>query len=372
VTVFSSWATAAVVGWMACWLYPNEKKYVGWLAALIYLTLGEVAFWYGWLGYLDASFGLFIFASIAALWRALEHRNLVWFMFAMVLISIAFLIKNITAFALLGAAGLVLMARLQRWDMLKNPMLIVLSLMALSVPSLWQMFAFPNQPPTQGASLHDIMSKFTGYSIASLLNHWLMFPLLFLGRSLPISLLLIWLYIRHKQKIHMTPELTTVAWVILACFLPFWLSPGAGARYLIPLYGWVALLLTGMILSLNASHLKQALRLMVIILLIKIPYSLWILPYIKDDMPERSIKAVATEIMMMTREASLRTQSDVANGLSIAAYLDVWQQNKPPIHWYDGKEKGVYILAEDVTPSFGTLVKKWHLRGRFVYLYYQE
>jgi len=75
--------------------------------------------------------------------------------------------------------------------------------------------------------------------------------------------------------------------------------------------------------------------------------------------------------MQLTADAPLRTRNDVATGLAIAAYLDVWQQQRPPIRWYRDIETGVYILAEVETPVLGRLIKTWRLRGDHVYLYWQ-
>ena len=59
VSVFSTWGSAFVVYKMARHLYP-QHNHTPWLAALIYLTMGEVSFWYGWLGYADATFGMIL------------------------------------------------------------------------------------------------------------------------------------------------------------------------------------------------------------------------------------------------------------------------------------------------------------------------
>jgi hypothetical protein len=110
-----------------------------------------------------------------------------------------------------------------------------------------------------------------------------------------------------------------------------------------------------------------------VFVLLKIPYSFGILPYIKDWRPERNVKVVAEEIMRLTAEAPLRTQNDVSTGLAIAAYLDAWQQDREPVRWYheQDQEKGVFIMAEAETPRLGKLIKTWRLRGDTVYLYWQ-
>jgi len=371
VSVMASWLTALTVGLMANWLFDQRLAHVGWLAALVYLTMGEVAFWYGWLGYVDATFGMFIFAAIASLWRAIADEKLTWFTLSLLFISLAFMSKNITAYPLYGASGLVLLWQLKRWHLLKRPLFLLAGLLALSVPVFWQSFIVLAGENTVSTTAHDVLRNFVGYGFFTYLKHWVSLPAIFLFRALPISLLLAWLCLRRKHHFILDETLTTLALVLLICFFPFWISAGATPRYLVPLYGLVALLLTGLLLQLDQLRFKQSILLIVLIILVKIPYSLGILPYIKDWRPERNIKIVAHDIMQRTIKAPLRTQNDVATGLAIAAYIDVWRQQRPPIHWYDGKETGVYILAEVKTPSFGQLVKSWRLRGDHIYLYWK-
>jgi len=372
VSVTATWLSAVCAGLTAHWLYGKKHIHAGWLAALVYLSMGEVAFWYGWLGYVDATFGLFIFAAIASLWRALADEKLTWFILSLLFISLAFMTKNITAYVLYGAAGLILLWQLKRWHMLKRPLFLIAGMLALTVPVFWQSFIVLAGSNTATTTINDILRNFVGYGLLAFIKHWLSFPPVFLFRALPVSLLLIWLWLRHKHHFRLDPILKTLSLILLICFLPFWISAGATPRYLVPLYGLVALLLTGLMLQLDQSRLKQAVLIIALIVIAKIPYSLGILPYIKDWRPERDVKIVAHEIIQRTMNAPLRTQNDVATGLAIAAYIDVWRQQRPPIHWYNGKENGVYILAEVETPKFGKLVKSWRLRGDHVYLYWKD
>ncbi len=372
VSVCASWLSALCAGLMAHWLFGRRHAAAGWLAALVYLSMGEIAFWYGWLGYVDALFGMFIFAAIASLWRAVADEHAGWLLLALLFISLAFMTKNITAYALFGAAGLVLIWRLQRWHLLKRPQFLLPALLALCVPFFWQALIVPAGANTATTTINDVLRNFAGYGTLAFIKHWISFPFVFLFRALPVSLLLVWLWLRRRQRFTADPALTTLALLLLVCFLPFGISAAATPRYLVPLYGLVALLITGLMLQLDQARLKQAITLIALIVLVKLPYSLGILPYIKDWRPERDVKAVAREIMALTEQAPLRTQNDVATGLAVAAYIDVWRQSRPPIRWYDGHERGVFVLTEIEQPAFGRLVKSWRLRGDHLYLYRKD
>jgi len=370
VSVTATWLGALCAAMTARWLYGASHAHVAWLAALVYLSMGEMAFWYGWLGYVDATFGFFIFAAITSLWRAIADESAKWFLLSLLFISLAFLTKNITAYALFGASGLILLWQLKRWYLLKRVWFIPAGLLALSVPVLWQSFIITSGS-TATVSINDVLRNFIGFSILDYLKHWFTYPFIFLFRALPVSIILMWLWLSKKHRFALDQPLTILALLLLVCFLPFWISASASPRYLVPLYGLMALFLTGLMLQLKQQHLRQTLMLIALVVLLKVPYSLVILPYIKDWRPERDVKVVATEIMQLTNAAPLRTQNDVATGLAIAAYLDVWRQHRAPIHWYNGQEKNVYILAEIENPSLGRIVKTWRLRGNHVYLYWQ-
>jgi len=370
VSVMASWLCALAVGLNAGWLFSEKCPHAGWLGALIYLAMGEVSFWYGWLGYADAMFGMFIFAAIASLWRAIADKHIGYFLFSLVLISLAFMTKNITAYALYGMAGFVLLWRLHRWHLLKSPLFLASGIAALSVPYMWQHWVILPGENTAATTLADAWRNFSGYSFFDYFRHWVSYPAVFVFRALPISLFVLWLWFRRKHRFVFDETLTTIFYILAACFFPFWLSAGGSPRYLVPLYGLVALLLTGLLLQLDSGRLRQGLMLIVLLIVLKIPYSLLALPYIKDWRPERDVKQVAQEIMQLTENAPLMTENDVSTGLAIAAYIDVWQQDRPPIRWNNRKVRA-YVLAEVKTPGLGRLIKSWRLRGDHVYLYLQ-
>jgi len=371
VSVMATWLCTLAVGLSTGWLFGEKHAHAGWLAALIYLGMGEVAFWYGWLGYVDATFGMFIFTAIVTLWRAIANKHMGYFIFSLVLISLAFMTKNITAYALYGMAGLVLLWRLQRWHLLKSPLFLTAGMVALSVPYLWQHWVILSGASTSATTLADVWRNFSGYSVSDYAYHWISYPVIFILRALPVSLFILWLWLRRSQRFVFEEPLTTAAYILIACFFPFWISAGGSPRYLVPLYGLVALILTGFLLQLEQKRLRQGVILIALLIVLKIPYSLAALPYLKVWRPGHDVKQVAAEIIRLTGDAPLLTENDVSTGLAIAAYIDVWRQDRPPIRWNLNRETRAYVLAEVETPKLGKLIKSWHLRGDHVYLYMQ-
>jgi len=368
VSVFSSWGAAFITFKMARRLYP-QHAHAGWIAALIYLTMGEVSFWYGWLGYADTTFAFFIFAAIACLWVAIEDQRPAFCFLSCVMISLAFMSKNISCYAILGIASLVLLHRHHRWHLLKHPVFVLSALLALSVPWLYQHYIIHSASNATMAVGHAL-DNFRGYGFLAYLKHWFTYPALFFARAFPVTILLLWFYWRQRQRSRMDANLVTLIWLLTATMTPFWLSAGGTPRYLIPFYGLLALLLSGLVLQLDAKKTTTVFKVMVLIIILKVPYSLAVLPYIKDWRPERDIVAVVDDIMQTTNGKILRTRNDVSTGLSIAAYIDSRIPNDQFIRWYNGKEKKVYILSKVKDSKFGKIIKYYHLRGNQTYLYW--
>ncbi|MFQ5519144.1 MAG: ArnT family glycosyltransferase, partial [Mariprofundus sp.] len=220
VSVIATWLSAIVAGLTATWLFEPHGQKAGWLAALVYLSMGEVAFWYGWLGYVDATFGFFIFAAIASLWYAIEKEHFGFFLVSLFLISLAFLTKNITAYALYGASGLVLLWQLKRWSLLKQIHFLLAGLLALMIPVLWQAFVVPSGQNTAVTTIGDVLRNFIGYGLLDYLNHWITYPFVFLFRALPISLFLVWLWLSKKQRFEADRRVRLLGMILLVCFLP--------------------------------------------------------------------------------------------------------------------------------------------------------
>jgi len=369
VSVYSTWISALTVGLMSRHLF-NAGANGGWLAALLYLSMGEVSFWYGWLGYADANFGMFVFTAIAALWLAIERKHMGWLVLSLLLVSCAYLSKNISAYYFYGVAGLVLLYRMQRWRLLLHPGFIALGLFSLLVP-WWYQSTYAHNGSNSMIAIMDGLRNFQGYDFSQYLAHILSYPFIFFFRAMPVGFLLLWLLLRKKVKFSLQSESVTLLLILAACFIPFWISAGGSPRYLVPFYALVAIFFTGLLLQMQDEVRRLAIKLMIVVLILKIPYSLLVLPYLKDWRPERSLLAVAEDVLHRTEGETVRSLNDIASGLSIAAYMDVRLPPEKYIRWYNGVENGVYIIVDLPDESLGQLIKQYPIRGRYLYLYWK-
>lgn len=369
VSVAASLGSATVVFFMARRFLP-QAQHAPWLGALIYLTMGEISFWYGWLGYADATFGFFIFSAISCLWIAIEDKSFKWFLLSLLLISLAFFTKNISCYVIYASAAIILLWRYNQWQLLIKPHYIIFVLLVFSLPWVYQHIILGGGTNTTVA-INDALRHFLGYGVGQYLSHWVTFPLLFLARAFPLTLVLAWFYFKDKKRFALDHRVRTLTYILLLCLVPYWLSATGTPRYLVPFYGLLALLITYLTMQLNSKQIGIAIKAIIIVLLLKIPYSFAALPYIKDWRPERDIRAVVEDIMQITAGKTLRTMNDVSTGLSIGCYINVRTPDDHYIRWYNGNERQVYILSEVENPELGTLMKYWRLRGHHTYLYWK-
>ncbi|MDQ6960931.1 MAG: glycosyltransferase family 39 protein [Mariprofundaceae bacterium] len=366
VSVLASWLSALMLGVFAAHLWRDRQ--VGWLAAAVYLCLAEVMFWYGWLGYVDMSFACCLLAANLALWRAVEARDSRWYFVACLLLAGSVMVKNLTAYPLFAATALVLVWRMQAWHFLYKPLVILGSLLALCLPVVWGHAVNSGGEAVQTQVMWaEIMRKFSGVDLLAYAQHLIEMPLQLFLRCAPFSLLLLFLWWQAKQRWAWDAHLSTLAWIALLSFMPFWLAPGGSPRYFLPVYPWLALIITYLLWQLQAKHLKLAVQCMVIVLVLKVPYSLWGLPYLKDGMIERDLKVVAQDIIEKTEGWPICSVNVASTGLSVAAYINVMRDNGDYIRYCTGSR--AFMISYHLQDKLGSPEHSYRIRGDALYLY---
>jgi hypothetical protein len=104
----------------------------------------------------------------------------------------------------------------------------------------------------------DIFHKFYQISISEYIQQIILFPLIVFSRFLPASGLVIFYFLGKKfEKINFYIRLLqTLIGIIIINFIPYWLSPHTGLRYLLPLYPFIALLIAIFLWHLPKQKMK--------------------------------------------------------------------------------------------------------------------
>lgn len=368
VSIMSSWLTAYAVG--SLMLQLSGSRRTAWLAGLIFLTLAETMFWYGWLGYSDAMFSCFVFCSIALLWHALEKEHTSYYASAWFVLALAVMTKALTAYVFFGVAALVLITALHRWPFVMRPYMLLIALLGTLIP--WGVaYLLGDFSGFLHIMVYDV-TKHHGGNWMGAAGHVLAFPFITFLRTLPFSLLTVWLVWKQK-RIPENKNLRMLMWIVALNYLPYWLNMTASPRYIIPLYPLVSMLFVLWLTEADDSIKRWAGYLLVIVLVIKVPFSFWILPYTKGGMrTDHNMSVIAEDIIRHARSKPILSENDAASGMGVAAYID--QQlfpgqivlNPSAVH---GE---AYILTYFPKPQYGKLVDRYHMHGDTMYLYHRQ
>ncbi len=368
VSIAASLGTAAIAGFMARRI--TGAPYTGWLAALIYLTLGETMFWYGWLGYADATFAFFILAMSACLWLSIRDRRTGWYAMAVFMLICAVLTKAMTAYVFFVLTALVCAHEFRNWRFLLRPLPVMLLAASLAVPWLWGHVSGGATAHTSGL-IHDVTQKFAHFDLVAYLKHIAIFPLHNATRVMPLGLLILWLAFQRRLSLRTRP-VRTILLIIGVNYLPYWLAPESSMRYVIIFYGWVALAFACWLISASKKHQRAAMCIMLATLVLKVPYSLWLLPHFKQEGPHRDQRAVAGEILEIAGNTPIRSMNHAAEGIGVAAYIDMMAgPGHLVLHPRNG-DRNVFVMTYGPHPSFGVPVKTYKLHNTPVYLYHLD
>jgi 4-amino-4-deoxy-L-arabinose transferase-like glycosyltransferase len=315
--------------------------------ALVYLTLAEPLFYYGWLGYSDALFGALVLAGMLAAWLAAREQRVIWVAVALLCAAAAFFTKALTAYVFIGVAGLVCLRRYRTWPLIVRPrVLACLPLCAL--PLLWYALA-----PTGGVMAHgmvdDIAGKLGQQGLIPYLRHLVVYPAHALLNLMPAAALLLWL---RRETLTVAPmgaaapighTARTAALIAGLNFLPYWLAPQSGLRYLMPLYG-LAAVFVGEQLWRASLHRHLILRVLAVAIALKWLAAVWLFPaYTQRARPDLAVLAATVDQLAHGRP--LYADTDAWVGISVVALLDTTPDAsgaarpalvRPPHDWAEG------------------------------------
>lgn len=368
ITISVTLGTALTLGWLAQRLFGN--KVFAAFAALGYLTMADVLIWHGWLSYVDPLFGFFIFAAIAVLWVGVLEQCIALLAVAGVLLTCAFLSKAFTAYVFYAGTLFVLCfetkprAFLLRWQNL----LILAG--TFSAPFVW--FMLLPRGDAQGVRMFaEILSKLSATDISAYLVRLVAYPTEVLFSLAPLPVLALYLWLRKRAQPN-SPEhqrlFVTACWIALLNFLPYWLTPQGGMRYIIPIYPVLALVAARIIWQSGATALNVARKWIIATLVLKFVAVLIIFPYYQSHIRGQSYDEAASDILKITQGKPIYITDGGSPGLNVTAYINQRRfpaaaLQFPPAQWSSG-----YVLSPSPDDVLGSAIKKYKLGGDEIYL----
>lgn len=345
-----------LVGWFAGRIWKN-KEFAA-FAALVYITLGDVLFYDGWLAYSDPLFAFFCLAAMLLGWLAVVERRIGFFAIAMLALSCAFLTKALTAYVFYGVAVFVVTYRTRNWRFLFSWPSWVVHLSTLVVPILWYAMA-PAGGTMANGMFDDILDKLRGQGLLDYLHQFFVFPLQTLGQLLPVVGVVIYAALRRYPLSHMKdPQVWTALWIVGLNYLPYWLLPQSGIRYLMPIYGIVALVLAAWVADAEKTQ-RLAVKWMMAAIISKYVFALWAFPlYTERFRPH--IGTIARDILMQTHGAPLYVTNVAWVGISTTADIDLAIRPRPPLAMPPSNlTSGFVISYPGAVPQGYTVVSRY-------------
>ena len=355
IAISSTLGSALVLYWLALRLSGDRNFSL--FSSLVFLTLFDVAFYRGWLAYVDPLFSFFVFSSIALLWISSRESDRPLLFAALFCLELAFLSKALTAYVFYGISALVLLRRHKAF-LLGLPS-VILNVSAMIFPLLW----FSLLPSSgQGQRMFgEMLAKlsFSGGYFSELVS----FPAELLLRLSPAALLAAYFLFRGRKGL--TEEAWLAGRIAIFNFLPYWLAPQSSVRYCMPIYPFFALFFSYLLWK---EGRKPTIRVLGALIVFKLAFMLVLFPLYQNHYRGRNYFETAREIASETEGFPLYVTDVSASGLSVAGYLDAMRWMDKPISFPPQKWDSGFVISYIENPAMGKTMKTYKLGGDMLYL----
>jgi 4-amino-4-deoxy-L-arabinose transferase-like glycosyltransferase len=368
-TISATLVTALTLAWLARHLFRDERFAA--FTALAYLCMADLLLYHGWLSYVDPLFAMFVFAAIATLWIGALERRLALIALSGLLLTCAFLSKALTAYIFYGGALFVLLFETgQRRFLLHWRTLPVL---AVSFCGLFIWYAAIPDGAAQGRRmLAELTHKLDHPGLGEYLARMVSFPLEVTLWLSPLALLAIYLWLRKRYLKETVPAQRVL--FITACaiaslnFLPYWISPRGGMRYLLPLYPLFALIAARVVWRSGEAAIALARKWIVAALVLKLAVVLVAFPYYQNQYRGKNYDDAAADILKLAQGTQLYTMDVSSAGLSVTAYLNERRLPATALQWPPARWSSGFVIARSADEATGKVYRKYRLGGDDVYL----
>lgn len=335
-------------------------------AALTCLCLADLLLYRGWLAYTDPVFAFFTFAAIASLWIGAQEKRHAWLLLSVLLVSGALLSKAFTAYLFFGTALFVLLWQRETRRFLISPATLALFALALILPWLW--FTQASSSGHSAGMAGEMLRKLSAEGLLPYLQRLVIYPLqTALELSPPVALAL-YLKLRRRVQQEAAPYVTTGLWIAFLGFLPYWLAPQGGIRYLLPLYPVIALVCADLIWRSGQSARTLALRWFAAIIAIKFVFALVLFPWYQVHYRGKNYAEAALTLMERTKGHALYVADDRAPALSVVSAMNTLRFPEAPLSFPPDRFESGFVLSKGENPAWGSVAEIYTLAKDQLYL----
>ena len=367
VTICATLASATVLYWLVLRLFLD--RHFAAFSALIYLTFEDVLMYHGWLAYADPLFAMFIFSSIAALWVACteQRQKLLWL--AAIALTCAFLSKAFTAYVFYGIALLVLAKTRSYRQLLFRPISLAAHAVMLAAPLFWFRL-IPAGHGQSGRMFNEILDKLALPDFTAYFAKLLLYPLEIWSGLLPIGALVIYFAWRRRiQDVEPCPQHFRNALLIAAVnFLPYWLAPHSGVRYLMPIYPLFALISARLIWRSGTTAIQTTRYWLAATIALNLILGLFAFPLYQHQYRGENYELTASDIITRTHQQPLYITDVTTNGLNLAAYINQKRYPQQTLQFPPATLDSGFVISMTAEPKPFQTVKEYRLGGDKLYL----
>jgi 4-amino-4-deoxy-L-arabinose transferase-like glycosyltransferase len=354
VSAISTFASAVLIFWF---LRRGKASIdISLLGALIYLSMWQIIGGYGWKGYSDALFGACTFAAMLYSYLSVKETSYRWLIVAIVFAYLGFLTKALTSFVFLFSALFITALIDKKLAYLGKVLLPVF--VVLSGLLIWCWYAIaPTGEQMATGMFSDIVDRYLSIDFSVFFSHLLVFPFETVLNLLPVSAFL--LYLGFKRKMPLTPNslVKTLGLIALIGFLPYWIAPSSHSRYLMPIYGIVAIYFTLLIQD-DLDLIRRVRKFIVWIVLFKLAFAFVLFPaYTKAFRPP--IDHWAQNVKEIVADKTLYSVDQTWIGISVVDTFNRLIYPRPPVVRAYGDVESGYILSNTNREDLGVLVKSF-------------
>jgi len=292
------------------------------LGSVLYIICWQVLGGYGWKGYSDALFGFFVFSSLVFAWLAIERSSSVgWILLSVLACFFAFLTKAVTSYFFLLAflfAYILLCSPAIRPRVFLVSISVVLS--GLLVVGWYQLTPFGSMMAS-GATV-DILDRFTTGSFIDFFTNAINFSGETYLNFFPISLILTFLWIKQRSFNSGTTWGNVAGLAALLNFLPYAFTSHTHSRYLMPLYGLVAIYCLALYLRHRAEITENIVwRPIVLVVLLKLLFSAGLFQWY-TEMKRPNLEELSSQVITIADGRRIYSTDESWIGISVSDLIN--------------------------------------------------
>ena len=264
---------------------------------------------------------------------------------------------------------LVLLCQRDLRSFLLRPAVILPHLAAAALYFMWHRYLIGGAQ--QSMDLSALAQKVQGFELRDYLHQLWWFPLETALRFVPASALAAYFWWR-KEPAGTSGRAPAVpvaigAWIAALNYLPYWIWPNTGSRYVMPLYPLAAFLIAYVLWRQSATRMRVVVNCLIAVIVLKYVAALWIFPLYQREY-RGDHRAGAAEIEAIIRGHALYATDVSATGLSVAAYIDADRFPQQPLQWPPRDWASGFVLSHEANSEQGRVYREFKFGRQTLYL----